>query len=192
MPCPLFLPLFLLLIPRPPISTLFPYTTLFRSRGPVVQPHPDPAARAGAGLRREADPGDRILVGAGDQRVQAQPQGRHERRPAHRAPARRPAAYLEPPLLGRSETPERLALAGGRRSEGLAAAVHDLGVRAQRGDELLQSRLLDGPEQRFALLIPLLEPRGGVGAGAGQGLQHEPTRFARNEAAALTDRKSVV
>src|SRR5438034_5344598 len=68
MPCPLFLPLFLLLIPRPPISTLFPYTTLFRSRGPVVQPHPDPAARAGAGLRREADPGDRILVGAGEDR----------------------------------------------------------------------------------------------------------------------------
>src|SRR5207247_3393057 len=108
----------LALLPR---STPFPYTTLFRS--------PDPAARAGAGLRREADPGDRILVGAGDQRVQAQPQGRHERRPAHRAPARRPAAYLEPPLLGRSETPERLALAGGRRSEGLAAAVHDLGCR---------------------------------------------------------------
>src|SRR5216110_349997 len=91
-----------------------------------------------------------------------------------------------PPLLGRSEAPERLALAGGRRSEDLAAAVHDLGVRAQRGDELLQSRLLDGPELRFALLVPLLEPRGGVGAGAGQGLQHEPTRFARNEAAALT------
>src|SRR5438094_7858368 len=165
--------------------------SIFRSearyvRGPVVQPHPDPAARAGAGLRREADPGDRILVGAGDQRVQAQPQGRHERRPAHRAPPpRRPTADLEPPLLGRSEAPERLALAGGRRSEDLAAAVHDLGVRAQRGDELLQSRLLDGPERRFALLIPLLEPRGGVDAGAGQGLQHEPTRFPRNEAAAL-------
>src|SRR5213593_3474694 len=105
---------------------------------------------------------------------------------AHRAPPpRRPTAYLEPPLLGRSEAPERLALAGGRRSEDLAAAVHDLGVRAQRGDELLQSRLLDGPERRFALLIPLLEPRGGVDAGAGQGLQHEPTRFPRNEAAAL-------
>src|SRR5438034_10948931 len=137
MPCPLFLPLFLLLIPRPPISTLFPYTTLFRSRGPVVQPHPDSAARAGAGLRREADPGDRILVGAGDQGVQAQLQGRHERRSAHCAPAQRPAPDVEPPLLGRPEAPERLALAGGRRSEDLAATVHDLGVGAQGGDELL-------------------------------------------------------
>src|SRR2546422_550844 len=161
---------FFLMIRRPPRSTLFPYHDAL----PI------------SGLRREADPGDRILVGAGDQRVQAQPQGRHERRPAHHAPAGRPAAYLEPPLLGRSEAPERLALAGGRRPEDLAAAVHDLGVRAQRGDELLQSRLLDGPEQRFALLVPLLEPRGGVGTGAGQGLQHEPTRFAGNEAAALT------
>src|SRR5438034_11395499 len=122
MPCPLFLPLFLLLIPRPPISTLFPYTTLFRSRGPVVQPHPDPAARAGAGLRREADPGDRILVGAGDQRVQAQPQGRHERRPAHRAPPPpRPTPYPDPPPPGRSEAPQRLALAGRPRSEDLRA-----------------------------------------------------------------------
>src|SRR4029077_16488529 len=100
--------------------------------------------------------------------------------------ARRPAAYLEPYLLRRSEALERLALAGGRRSEDLAAAVHDVGVRVQRGDELLQSRLLDGPEQGFALLVPLLEPRGGVRAGAGQGLHHEPTGFAGNEAAALT------
>src|SRR2546428_236681 len=47
--------------------------------GPVVQPHPDPAARAGAGVRREADPGDRLVVGSGDQGVQAQLEGRGRR-----------------------------------------------------------------------------------------------------------------
>src|SRR6267142_2337384 len=95
------------------------------------------ADRAGAGLRCETDPGDRILAGAGDQGVQAQPQGRHERRPADHAPARRPAAYLEPPLVGRPEAPKRLTLAGGFGSEQLAAAIHDLGIGAQRLNELL-------------------------------------------------------
>src|SRR5699024_12397060 len=37
---PLFLSFFFLLIQRPPRSTLFPYTTLFRSRAWVQIPHP--------------------------------------------------------------------------------------------------------------------------------------------------------
>src|SRR3712207_8846464 len=35
------------MIRRPPRSTLFPYTTLFRSRGGSVSPPPIPAPRAG-------------------------------------------------------------------------------------------------------------------------------------------------
>src|SRR6266571_7785008 len=40
---------FFLMIRRPPRSTLFPYTTLFRSRGCIPQRHHD---RAGGGRRR--------------------------------------------------------------------------------------------------------------------------------------------
>src|SRR5436190_13960761 len=52
------------MIPRPPTSTLFPYTTLFRSQhaidqratGGGAQRHADPAA-VGAGASRELEPG---------------------------------------------------------------------------------------------------------------------------------------
>src|SRR5204863_10166949 len=46
--------LFFLMIRRPPRSTLFPYTTLFRSRGGHAQARPPRARRQGAdgGLRR--------------------------------------------------------------------------------------------------------------------------------------------
>src|SRR6266496_4689394 len=43
---------FFLMIRRPPRSTLFPYTTLFRSPGPWP-------ARGGTGRRRPGRPGDR-------------------------------------------------------------------------------------------------------------------------------------
>src|SRR5437867_5374936 len=48
-PClhPLHLLLFFLMIRRPPRSTLFPYTTLFRSAGPQARDRPHPGARAG-------------------------------------------------------------------------------------------------------------------------------------------------
>src|SRR2546422_3163624 len=49
-----FLFFFFLMIRRPPRSTLFPYTTLFRSMVPA------------AGQRRRAEPAARAVAGAGD------------------------------------------------------------------------------------------------------------------------------
>src|SRR3712207_8486071 len=51
---------FLLMIRRPPRSTLFPYTTLFRSQGRHRAAH-DPAGRADLGHRRH-----RVAVRRGD------------------------------------------------------------------------------------------------------------------------------
>src|SRR6266851_3107418 len=42
-------PFFFLMIRRPPRSTLFPYTTLFRSPHPAAQPQAPPPAQAAAG-----------------------------------------------------------------------------------------------------------------------------------------------
>src|SRR3712207_9021356 len=58
---------FFLMIRRPPRSTLFPYTTLFRSQGPRVRPSWTPAGEEGAAAaaplaverRRPAAPGHR-------------------------------------------------------------------------------------------------------------------------------------
>src|SRR5260370_19140540 len=44
------------MIRRPPRSTLFPYTTLFRSLRPAVQPHPRPPRGQGPGAHREGRP----------------------------------------------------------------------------------------------------------------------------------------
>src|SRR5689334_24647437 len=44
----LFCSLFFLMIRRPPRSTLFPYTTLFRSARPRSVSRPTPAGRAGS------------------------------------------------------------------------------------------------------------------------------------------------
>src|SRR5690349_22012756 len=52
---------FFLMIPRPPRSTLFPYTTLFRSRG-------EPGR---LGRDREVAGGDQLAAGGGGQRVHA-------------------------------------------------------------------------------------------------------------------------
>src|SRR5947209_13490921 len=57
---------FSLMIPRPPRSTLFPYTTLFRSRL---------AAR-----RRQRDRGRRLLARVPQPRPRRQPGGVHRRR----------------------------------------------------------------------------------------------------------------
>src|SRR3712207_8892108 len=58
------------MIRRPPRSTLFPYTTLFRSRGGGVRAH---AASGRAAARRAGRAGEvrRHLVGGGGGRVQA-------------------------------------------------------------------------------------------------------------------------
>src|SRR3712207_8856626 len=52
---------FFLMIRRPPRSTLFPYTTLFRSPGPVSRPCDHPLATAEHG-RPAAGPVDRLGV----------------------------------------------------------------------------------------------------------------------------------
>src|SRR6266705_5054652 len=54
---------FFLMIRRPPRSTLFPYTTLFRSPAPG-QPGPRPTARPVAGARAAGTAG----AGAGDRK----------------------------------------------------------------------------------------------------------------------------
>src|SRR5688572_33034686 len=54
--------LLFLMIRRPPRSTLFPYTTLFRSRGPDVRPRI--GGRAGSG-----DPCTSTAIGASSRRV---------------------------------------------------------------------------------------------------------------------------
>src|SRR3712207_7184118 len=48
---------FFLMIRRPPRSTLFPYTTLFRSAGAAGGPHADAARAAGAGGDRRGSEG---------------------------------------------------------------------------------------------------------------------------------------
>src|SRR6266478_7653862 len=53
---------FFLMIRRPPRSTLFPYTTLFRSRPDAVRP------RAGAGVRRDRAAARRRRAGHQDRK----------------------------------------------------------------------------------------------------------------------------
>src|SRR3712207_7303587 len=57
------------MIRRPPRSTLFPYTTLFRSRGRTRRPSGDPGLRQASlpveGVERSARGGDRLAAGAG-------------------------------------------------------------------------------------------------------------------------------
>src|SRR2546425_13379848 len=87
---------FFLMIRRPPRSTLFPYTTLFRSREPDScgqRGRPAPPGRpagAVAPRQRPGDPGDADL--RADQRLSARAAGRDRRGPRPRAapPPRRP------------------------------------------------------------------------------------------------------
>src|SRR5688572_32477692 len=65
--------LFSLMIPRPPRSTLFPYTTLFRSLGDRIDQRGDPRAIAARRLVGEVDVHDLEIDGAG-------PAQRHDRR----------------------------------------------------------------------------------------------------------------
>src|SRR6185436_532647 len=103
---------FFLMIRRPPRSTLFPYTTLFRSprrRRAARRQAPDPHPRRG----RRADP-ERILsraLRAGGRTAQA-----------HRAPGRAP-----PVGAARRRAPGRGPAVDGAlaaRAGGLAAAEH--------------------------------------------------------------------
>src|SRR2546425_11684317 len=85
---------FFLMIRRPPRSTLFPYTTLFRS------PHAQgvrPAVRAGQTTRRGGDADGAPQRGVGLQRRRAQSHGGHaRRRAAPQAGGRRRGAALHP------------------------------------------------------------------------------------------------
>src|SRR5256886_14935590 len=70
------------MIRRPPRSTLFPYTTLFRSEDDCGDIHPDPAPRSGADLQVEIrDPAGRSVPAT----------GRRFRTPGERAGAQRVA-----------------------------------------------------------------------------------------------------
>src|SRR2546430_12822743 len=100
---------FFLMIRRPPRSTLFPYTTLFRSRHPRRPAGLDPADRR----RLAAAPPDGARVGA------APPDGGDGRRPRRRdqAPARdprpAPARVAHVPAAGRLRPGEILGPARG-------------------------------------------------------------------------------
>src|SRR3712207_7469373 len=56
---------FFLMIRRPPRSTLFPYTTLFRSGVRQRRAVPVGAAAGRSALRRAPHPGDRLLLALG-------------------------------------------------------------------------------------------------------------------------------
>src|SRR3712207_6857544 len=70
------------MIRRPPRSTLFPYTTLFRSQRMAVQPHAVDrraiAEQAGPWRRAEPGPAEPAAVGAGD--VEVKQPGRRDRK----------------------------------------------------------------------------------------------------------------
>src|SRR2546426_5268088 len=64
------------MIRRPPRSTLFPYTTLFRSRG-VAEGHEARVAHQEVEARREERPDDHVV---GEERVEARADRRHAER----------------------------------------------------------------------------------------------------------------
>src|SRR3712207_7925935 len=69
---------FFLMMRRPPRSTLFPYTTLFRSQGPADRLHPAPRGPRADRRRDEAAVGDlpggrRTPGDAGHERVRPDP-----------------------------------------------------------------------------------------------------------------------
>src|SRR2546430_5595243 len=101
---PIFLFFFFLMIRRPPRSTLFPYTTLFRSAG---------AGRAAApgDVGGEAGPSDSPVRTHDD--VRRRPRTAEQLRalsPAHRPAERLPGHRRLPALLG--ERPDRVARDG--------------------------------------------------------------------------------
>src|SRR3712207_8932836 len=65
------------MIRRPPRSTLFPYTTLFRSGASPSEAHPLALRQPGTGRRRR-DVAVRVLVGLGVPGCHALPAGRSE------------------------------------------------------------------------------------------------------------------
>src|SRR5688572_33429142 len=61
---------FFLMIRRPPRSTLFPYTTLFRSSCPVPQPGTatEPRGKCGCPARKSTNPGEGSPFSHGDRK----------------------------------------------------------------------------------------------------------------------------
>src|SRR3989442_9224979 len=78
------------MIRRPPRSTLFPYTTLFRSTGPQAPPHP----RIYGGSCRPAV--ERDCLRRGPPPIEPVLPARLETDPADHGPADDPARYLNP------------------------------------------------------------------------------------------------
>src|SRR5258708_6909551 len=120
---------FFLMIRRPPRSTLFPYTTLFRSRNrsrPGGRPGPPDPGR----MAREISPARcRRTRGA----PALEPAGRHVRRPARAVPGNRPAGRPGLALHPGRPAPQAAAVlrraAGHRRAGGpgrllVLAAAH--------------------------------------------------------------------
>src|SRR5207248_11366755 len=75
---------FLYMLPPPPISTLFPYTTLFRSHADDRRRHPK-AESADRMLRREPQPARRGRLRHRDP-ARVRVRRAHERKPGHRSP----------------------------------------------------------------------------------------------------------
>src|SRR5687767_15360244 len=76
--CAVFLPIFYLMIRHPPRSTLFPYTTLFRSPR-----RPSPRRAPTAGGHAEVAQARRPRSGAGEPREPAVPVGNRSRSEEH-------------------------------------------------------------------------------------------------------------
>src|SRR3712207_7777186 len=72
--------LFFLMIRRPPRSTLFPYTTLFRSPAPTIAPSEFPTVRTFGTVTRSALAGDVYGVGIGSAATAAERRDRKSTR----------------------------------------------------------------------------------------------------------------
>src|SRR3989441_7790470 len=136
------------MIRRPPRSTLFPYTTLFRSRGAGV--HVRPHARIGVEQQRHRPPSHPVEPHTGD------PPFLHARHP-HRVPRLEPAHVLE---LDR----QRHAL---RRDRAAGEPEHEEG----EGDEAGQHQR---PDAHFFLVAKLHVLPGSPRPGSGSSRDRAP------------------
>src|SRR5256885_8957134 len=150
--CPRSFFFFFLMIRRPPRSTLFPYTTLFRSR--VVSSAPRPGgARAGAGIPRR----DRRSPGARDRGEHLHHRQDHgallvPRRRRRDAPGARRGAGGRPagaPVQAHRVTPRGVVARRARQVRLLATDVDGVltdgrMVLSERGDELKSFNSRDG------------------------------------------------
>src|SRR5256885_10203009 len=90
----LFSLFFFLMIRRPPRSTLFPYTTLFRSRAAAAQLHPGPADRGVTGAHPLPQEADRAPRFGGPAAVESARGRRHQDRLGDRKSTRLNSSHL--------------------------------------------------------------------------------------------------